>query len=774
MKMHNGKTKLSVVALAVASLLNTTPARADDAEAQALMKPTNTAELGVYNINGSSAKYGEYNGLNKAGANLIGNLNVRGGDAYDNEGGTTRWSLFGADLGLTSQSLGATYSNQGQWKLGFGYDELRHNLSDTYQTPYVGEMGGNRFALPAGFGTINTTTPAAPNNNPPPGTNSLTAGQLAALHTLEIATTRRNTALNGELALNARWGLNFDINHLEQTGAKLTGVGAASPGGFGVTGEVSSILPVPTNYTTDNVKLGVSWVGDKGHMTTSYSGSFFRDGYDRMRFDTYSGANVTQTLGTAPGNDFHQLTLAGGYAFAPKTKLAGSLAYGINTQNDAFVYDSYMLQPGFTPKASLGGMVQTTHADLKLTDQTTKNLMLAAGLKYDVRDNRTDSDIYNFYSIGSHASSWPTAPRSYKKIKYELSGDYRLDKDRHVRLDYENEGINRWCDAYAAGGTATPPYAAGTNCVVATSSQEHKLGATYRAKASDSVDYRVGYSVARRLTDSDPNARTPFLAGNGGGPGLNGGDFLGFYPAFDATRTQQIVKASTNWQANERLSFGAGARYTDDQYGSTYGEQNGNTWSVNLDVNYAYSDNLLVTSYLTQQHRQRQMTDKQAAAAVNATATVLARPANATWTDTLMDDDITFGLGAKQKGLMNGKLELTADLSYTVSNLGYNTTLNYNAATTTPGLTCASPVFYSCGDLPKIVSEVTQLKLAGAYTINKSSKVVVRYIYQQLNASDYYYNGYQLGNTPNSLMPTNQQPGAYSVNVITVGYAYNF
>jgi len=759
MKTRNETTRLSVVALAVASLLNATPARADDEEVKALVKPTNTVELGVYNINGSSAKYGEYKGLNKAGANLIGNLDVRGGDAYDNQGGTTRWSLFGSDLGLTSQSLGATFSQQGQWKLGFGYDELRHNLADSYQTPYVGSMGGNSFTLPTGFGLV-------------PNTTAMTAAQLAALHTLDIATTRKNTALNGELALNARWGLSFDINHLDQTGAKLSAFGSASPGGFGVTGEMVSIVPLPTNYTTDTVKLGLNWMGDKGHLTTSYTGSFFRDGYDRMTVQTWAGASRTQTVAMAPGNDFHQLSLTGGYAFAPKTKLAGSLAYGINTQNDAFVVDSFMLQPGFTPKASLGGMVQTTHADLKLTDQTTKNLLLAAGLKYDVRDNRTDSDIYNFYSIGGHVSNWPTAPRSYKKIKYELSGDYRLDKDRHFRLDYEHESINRWCDSYAVNAG----YPAGTNCVVATSSQEDKIGGTYRAKASESVDYRVGYSVAKRLTDSDPLARTPFYAGQGNFPGptiagLNGGDYPGFYPAFDASRTQQIIRGNTNWQANDKLSFGAGARYTQDVYASTYGEQNGYTWSMNLDVNYAYSEDLLISSYLTKQHRQREMTDKQGASAGSATTIVV--PANSTWSDTLKDDDITLGLGAKRKGLMSGKLELAADLTYTLSDLGYNTTLNYNAVTTT-GVPCTSPTILSCGDIPNIVSETTQLKLTGIYTVDKSSKVLVRYIYQQLNSTDYFYNAYQLGATPTQVMPTNQQAPNYNVNVITVGYIYNF
>jgi hypothetical protein len=138
-----------------------------------------------------------------------------------------------------------------------------------------------------------------------------------------------------------------------------------------------------------------------------------------------------------------------------------------------------------------------------------------------------------------------------------------------------------------------------------------------------------------------------------------------------------------------------------------------------------------------------------------------------------MDDDITFGFGVRQKGMMKGKLELAADLTYTLATLGYNTMFNYNT-TDLNGLNCSAPQYNSCGYLPNIVSEITQLKLTGVYTVDKSSKVMVRYTYAMLNASDYYYNGYQTGSTPNTMMPTNQQPGAYSINLVTVAYIYNF
>src|SRR5450830_1900001 len=129
-----------------------------------LIQPVKSVEIGVSGVSDSSAKFGEYTGLNKSGANLIGNFSIRSGDAYQQSGGIKRWELKGTDLGTTSRELRGSVSNQGQWNLGFGYDELQHNISDTFQTPLIGSMGGNSFTLPSNFGVINTDISAAPYN----------------------------------------------------------------------------------------------------------------------------------------------------------------------------------------------------------------------------------------------------------------------------------------------------------------------------------------------------------------------------------------------------------------------------------------------------------------------------------------------------------------------------------------------------------------------------------------------------------------------------------
>jgi len=104
----------------------------------------------------SSAKFGEYTGVNKSGGYLNGNFSLRGGDAYGDGNGTHRYEFTGSDLGLTSRNVGISLSNQGQWSFGIGYDQLTHYTSDTFQTPYVGTMGGDIFKL-QGFGAAANT-----------------------------------------------------------------------------------------------------------------------------------------------------------------------------------------------------------------------------------------------------------------------------------------------------------------------------------------------------------------------------------------------------------------------------------------------------------------------------------------------------------------------------------------------------------------------------------------------------------------------------------------
>lgn len=767
MKTRYGKMTVTKLAAAVHGALVAMcaiPAHAQDDTVEALTTPDNYVEVGAAYVDKDAPKFGEYSGLRKSEATFVGNVGIRGGDFGDNNG-TTRWSVTGSNLGLTSRELGASFSNQGHWNVGIGYDELQHNTTTGYKTPYDGAMGGNNFTLPTGFGvTANTVT-------------ALSAAQQAALHTVDVHNGRKNTSLTAGYHFGSQWRVTFDFNNLEQTGAKLMAFSSDPNLGGGVTNERISILPNPTNYTTNTFNLAADWIGDKAHVTIGYYGSYFKDHYDRVNWTTWAGANATDTMSTAPSNQLHQLNLSGGYKLSSTTQLAGSLSYGRNTQDSAYVATPASLIS--IPSSSLNGKVNTTHANVKLVDQTTKDLKLSASATYNKRDNKTKSEIYTYRAINTATGTpyeIPNTPYSYDKTQLELAGDYRLGAHNKLRVAYNHDEMKRTCNSYGV----SVDYPAGTNCLVDTKTKEDKLSLGYKLTMMQTVDLNVGYSYGERKTTYDSDARVALDSVRGGTNlltgdtlgivGLNGGDYPGFHPLFDASRKQQVFKLGANWQATNTLSLGLNSRYTDDSYtDASFGAQDGKSWNVNLDATFTYSDNGSVFAYVSQDYRDRYIkhtTNSWNAAHTTWTAYV--------WGDRLTDEGVTFGLGFKQGGLLGGKIELKGDLNYSDSKSNYSSDYLAFISGATTATSCTGATALTCGSAPDIRNKLTQVKLSGSYKLDKQSKVALAYLYQELKSTDYFYNAYQYPYTATSVMPTNQQSGSYKVNLVAATYIYTF
>jgi len=754
MKVRKTSLRLSVLSLAMMGVFTSMYAYADEEEAAALMNPTSTVTVEEIYVSQGSQKFGEYNGLNKQGGYINGNVNVRGGDGYrkNEQGDTSRWSIQGTDLGLSDRSASVGYSDQGNWNGTIGYDALQHNMAPGYQTPYQGSMGGNSFILPSGFGTAADT-------------NALNTKQKSQFTTTDISTTRQNTSISAGKILDNGLSTTLDFNHLEQSGAKLQGFGSMKNGT--ALGEAVSILPSPTNYQTDTVTAGLNWQGEKARLSGSYFGSFFRDGNKGVQFQTFAGGNQMQTMSTMPSNQLQQLNFGGGYDFSTKTKFAGNLSYGRNTQNSSSSYDPYMLLAGFQAPA-FNGLVNTAHVDFKLTDQSVKNLSLAAGYKFDSRDNLSQSNIQRLYGInGGNLTYYPNTPLSTRKSLIELAGDYRLSTDQKLRLAYQNQYLSRFCNQYATGISNAPTspqsqYPAGADCVTANFSRTNNIDASYKLRATEGVDVKVAYAMDIRQTTWNQNAIAAFSTANknpGFLPGQNGGDWLGYQPFFEASRNQQAAKANVTWQAAEELSFVAGGKWAYSFYpNSTFGVKNSTVLSLNFDANYNYAENATAMMYVVQQNGQRNMTN------FNSLTT-------GSWNNQLQENDTTFGIGMKHAGLLSGKLTLTGDATYSLGQTAYNTGLNYPTSGAT---SCSSPAVGTCGSPGTIRNAMASLKFGGSYEIDKHSKLGLRYIYQHLTSNDFYYNGLQMGTTPNAVMPTNQTSGSYNVNVIAASYTYSF
>ena len=741
-----------------------------EGDVKALICPENYFELGAMNVSKGAPKFGEYNGMSRSGGYGLGNFNVQGGSGYCQKGGNMRWQVTGKDLGTTSRSIGGTVGQQGLWSLGLNFDQLRHYTTTGFQTPYQGSPGSNVFLLPPSFGVVNTTATG--------GTQSLTPAQLASFRSVNVYNQRENTSLTAGYNFNSEWSVKFDYKHLEMSGGKLISAATdpynlTSVGGFNYGNQRISMLMNPTKSHTDNFNLAFNWVGDKAYGSVEYYGSLYHDDYTGLSWANpfvaggtaaapdpapgtlASGAFPLNTMSTPPSNQFHQINLAGGYFFTPQTKLTGGLSFGINTQNAS--YDgTYTATPNTAPglpRNSLDGRVLTRHADAKLTHQFSQALNGSVGFKYNERDNNTPVGVYQFLNIGGSSATATNAPMSNKREQVDAALTYRIDKRQRVDVGYSYDHISRWCNnalANNAQGAGNAAYYTVASCAQVPKSTDNSVSLGYKLALLDSVNFSAGYTHSDRDATVNPAFYNPMQSNSAGY------ENYGWMAWFQGSRREDLLKAGATWQLTEKFSLGLNGRYAkDDYYDSDLGVQNGKSGSINLSADYTPSENMSFGAYLGWQRRTRDMLS-------GSDRNAMSPPQNI-WGNTLTDRDTTVGLYGKQK-FMSGKLQFTEDLSWGEGRTGYNTTLVQNIA----------PATGNSGATPDITSRMLQVRLTGSYALSKASTLTFGYMYQRLRSNDYYYNAYQYGFTPSSMLPTNQVSPHYSINVVYLLYRYTF
>jgi hypothetical protein len=264
------------------------------------------------------------------------------------------------------------------------------------------------------------------------------------------------------------------------------------------------------------------------------------------------------------------------------------------------------------------------------------------------------------------------------------------------------------------------------------------------------VSVNAGFTHGRRKSVVNSSFYNPMQANE------EGFENYGYLAFFDASRRQNLFKAGLTWQATDKFTLGLNGRRTNDDYDSTLGVQKGDSSSANLDASFSYSENGTVAAYASWQRRSRDLLTANGRNAVALLDTL--------WSNNFTDRDNTLGFSGKQKSLLGGKLDLTEELNYSDSTSRYVTDLVQNI----------NPAVGNSGSSPDIRAKTTQFRFIGAYRLNTASSILAGYVYQRLKSSDYFYSAYQLGFTPTTLLPTNQQAPNYTVNSIFVAYRYSF
>jgi MtrB/PioB family decaheme-associated outer membrane protein len=517
------------------------------AGALAQTRPTSTVEVGPTDVSDASFKAGEYNGLQKQGAYGLGNVDLRGGTAGYNSDSTRRWRVKGNDLGTEARSIFAEVIEQGKFRLNLGYDELRRNRSDTFQTPYSG-TGTNVLTLPGSWivPTVagSSTSNSAVNNVSARGlipsigtapyintaTNSSTMGALitanaaqvalvnaaagndvGGFHNVDLFTKRTKFDATLNYNVDSQWTVDATFRPEHKAGLKPMGTVSRNTGA-----DISTVIPDVIDTNHDQVNMAVSYKGARSFAQVGYYGSMFTNNIPFMSWQNWATPTGTlNTISSTPANNFNQFNMTGGVNLSATTKLVANGSYARTTQNDAFLVDS---TTPVVPVSSLSGLVVTTAFNAKLTSKPAKKLALTAGYRYDDRDNQTGVHIFQYADAGDAPAAnanFPAGPanplgavvaqnananRPYSRKLNQASfdADYGVAKHQWIRGAYDFEKIDRACNG------------SWISCVDADTTNEHTLRAEWRAGMTEDISARVNYAYSsRRSPNYNENA---FLA----------------------------------------------------------------------------------------------------------------------------------------------------------------------------------------------------------------------------------------------------------------------
>ena len=657
-------------------------------------------ELGIGYVADDAYFFGRYNGLQTEGAYLVGDIDA---EKFSEDG--RFWNIRGTNLGLESRYLRLEGGKQGSHKFFLEWDELPNYKNNTVQTPFGG-VGTDSLTLPNGFDIENDLD--------------------ANLNPFELQTKRERIGIGASFVPTQRWLFDIDFSHETKQGVDVTGgaIGGTGGGGGGPgsgTGLLSavetSLLPEPIKYDTDKVNATLSYAHDAGQLDLTYHASLFNNTYASLSWDdpftTTTGTEGSMAL--APDNEFHQLSLSGGYSLPYRSRLTGLISMGRMTQNQQF--QPYSISGALPDTSSLDGEVWLTNAQLKLSSRPVTKLRLSAELRYNERDNQTPVNTYDYIVLDSTSGGQvQNNPYSYKNNQAKLDANYRFNAITSLRGGYKYNGMKR--SDFNAGRKDT---------------DENTLYAKLKVKPHSTIDLEL-YGEAGSRDGSD----IIFDVNN------YQNTLMRKYNLADRDRVK--LGALINYMATDSLYLSARADYNEDDYTDTQlGLTEANQPTVTVDFSYQPANTITTYGYYTWE-------------SIKSIQNGLDTVSSAGWQADFDDTFDTAGIGAKWTDL--GKWDLGADLVY--SKATGNIELADQAA---PG---------SEAQYPDTKSEMYSIKLWTDYNYSKQMVYRLGYWYEEYLADNWAVDDLPVYTTGSGMLLLGEETMDYEVRVFTVSASYKF
>jgi MtrB/PioB family decaheme-associated outer membrane protein len=647
-------------------------------------------EAGAGYVSDDSFKFGEYNGLHDEGPFAIGNASAR----YRDED-ADYLDLRARDLGLDTRSLDVEGGRQGKYKLFLKYHEIPHYISDSASTPYLGN-GHDTLQLPPGW------TPA--------GSTAGMTDLAASLHEVDLKTERKRLEVGAAFIPASKWETAINVRHEIRDGQKATA------GSFFFN---AAQLVEPVDYVTDEVEVSATYTTQKWQTRLAYYGSFFNNHDDSLVWqNAYNpivpGADAGQ-LAMPPDNQFHQVLLSSGYQLTKQTRVSGDIALGRMEQNEDLL--AATINPNLAvalPEQSAHARVDTLTANLKVNSTVTDKLRLNAAYRYNDRNNKTPSEVWDWVTTDAFVSpSRSNLPYSFTDITAGLGADYRLTRVAKLSGGYDYAKKER------------------TNQEV-----NHTTEDTFWGKVSvhvrENFDVDFGVAHADRTTSAyHPVAETQ--------PPEN--PLLRKFNLADRKRNTGSVHAA--FTPHERISIGLGVELSKDDYENSV---LGLTQSTEADYN---ADASVILTEATSLHvfaGWQQIQSDQAGSQTFSTPDWFAS-----------NDDVikTVGIGVKHQ-LIKDKLDVGADFVMSRS------TGQVDVQTGAPD-----------GEFPDLKTDLDTLKLYGDYRLKENLTLHAAYWFEHYNSKDWMLDGVYPDTIPNVIAFGEQSPH-YDVHAVMMSARYRF
>ncbi|WP_394132828.1 MtrB/PioB family decaheme-associated outer membrane protein [Shewanella maritima] len=439
----------------------------------------------------------------------------------------------------------------------------------------------------------------------------------SSVNPLELSLKRERAGMGLEYQTESMFKTYVSFEREEKTGTKQ------ASGSFY---NQSMMIAEPVDYTTDTIEAGIKLRGDNWFTSLNYNGSIFKNSNSQLAFDNAFtptfGAQERGYMALDPDNESHTVSLLGQYN-TTSTALSGRMMLGKMTQDEEFVTSGY----GYTlPSESLDASVDLTGINLRGSHRVNRDLRLSASYDYSDRENNTNVEEWTQISINSaNGQVAYNTPYDYTNHRAKLAANYRITRDLRLDGGYDYRRDER---SYQDRETT----------------DENTVWARLRVNTFERWDMWVKGSYGSR--DGSNYSASEWTSSEQN-------KLLRKYYLADRDRTQVEVRVSHT--PIDSLTIDLGARFAQDDYSNTeIGLTESKDTSYDLNLHYMVSENMSLNAFYN-----HQVIDTAQAGSSNF--------GSATWYSDVEDKVDVVGAGLMYDNLMDSKLRLGLDYTYSNS-----------------------------------------------------------------------------------------------------------